>query len=81
MLANHKKGIFPLKRAFLGESQLPVRRLSSEISSSRLETHQSFLAYVQLIFMLYYRIHGFLLTELPTWKALQSYNFHFREQQ
>ena len=39
VLANHKKGIFPLKRAFLGESQRQVRRLSNQISSFRLETH------------------------------------------
>ena len=39
LLANHKKEIFPLKRAFLGESQRPVRRLSNQISSFRLETH------------------------------------------
>ena len=30
MLDNHKKGIFPLKRAFLGESQQVVRWLSIE---------------------------------------------------
>ena len=29
MLGNHKKGIFPLKRAFLGESQRTVSRLSN----------------------------------------------------
>ena len=39
VLANHKKGILPLKRAFLGESQRLVRRLSNQISSFRLETH------------------------------------------
>ena len=38
-LVNHKKGIFPLKRAFLGENQQPVRRVSNQISSFRLETH------------------------------------------
>ena len=35
VLANHKKGIFRLKRAFLGESQ----RMVSQLSSFRLETH------------------------------------------
>ena len=59
-LANHKKGIFPLKRAFLSESQRLVRRLSNQISSFRLETHYSFLTCVQLIYMLRYRIQGFL---------------------
>ena len=39
VLANHKKGFSLLKRAFLGESQPPVRRLSNQISSFRLETH------------------------------------------
>ena len=38
-LANHEKGTFWLKRGFLGESQRPVRRLSNQISSFRLETH------------------------------------------
>ena len=39
LLASHKKGICPLKRAFLGESQRPERRLSNQISSFELETH------------------------------------------
>ena len=39
VLANHKKGILPLKKAFLGESQRLVRQLSNQISSFRLETH------------------------------------------
>ena len=34
-----QKRIFPLKRAFLGESKGPVRQLSNQISSFRLETH------------------------------------------
>ena len=63
MLANHKKGIFLLKRAFLFESQWVVRRLSNQISSFRRETRESFLIYVQLTFMLHYRIYGFLLTD------------------
>ena len=32
-----------------------------------------FLTYVQLTFMLQYRVHGFLLTELTVPKAFQSY--------
>ena len=75
MLANHKKWIFLLKRAFLGESQRPVRRLSNQISSFRLETHWSFLTDVQLTLMLHYRIHGFLRTEF------QNYAFLLREKQ
>ena len=39
VLANHKKRIFTLKRAFLGESQRPVRRHSNQILSFRLDTH------------------------------------------
>ena len=31
VLADHKKGILPLKRVFLSESQRPVRRLSNQI--------------------------------------------------
>ena len=63
MFANHKRGMFPLKRAFLGESKQPVTRLSNQISSFRLETYKSFLIYVQLKFMLHYRIYGFLIAE------------------
>ena len=39
VLANHKKGIFPLKRAFLRECRRPGGRLSNQISSFRLATH------------------------------------------
>ena len=69
MLVNYKKAIFLLKRAFLGEIQRPVRRVSSQISSLRLETHIFFLTFVQLTFMLHYRIYGFSLTKLSVWKA------------
>ena len=43
MLDNHKKGNFPLKRAFLGESQRVIGRLSNQFSSFRIQKHQSFL--------------------------------------
>ena len=76
MLANHKRGIFPLKRGFWGESQRSVRRLSNQISSFRSGTHQRFSSYVQLTFMLYNRIHGISLIELTVQKAFQSYVFH-----
>ena len=39
VLVNHKKWIFWLKRAFLGENQRPVRQLSNQICSFRLEIH------------------------------------------
>ena len=38
----HKKSFFPLKRTLLGESQRPVKRLSNQISSFRLEAHLFF---------------------------------------
>ena len=74
MLVNYKKAIFLLKRAFLGEIQRPVRRVPSQISSLRGETHFFFfffffLTFVQLTFMLHYRIYGFSLTKLSVWKA------------
>ena len=69
-----KKGIFRSKKAFLGESQWPVRRLSNQISSFRLETRQIF-CFMCTNILLYYRIHGFLLTELTVRKAFQSYVF------
>ena len=39
VLANNKKGIFQWKRALLVESQRPVRRISNQVLSFRLETH------------------------------------------
>ena len=66
-----------LKRAFLGESQQPIRRLSNRISSFRLETHSTFFTYVQLTFMLHYRISDFLLLELTIRKEFQSDVFQF----
>ena len=39
VLADHKKGIFLLKRAFLCESQRPLRRPSNQFSSFRLKTN------------------------------------------
>ena len=78
MLANHKKRILLLKRAFLGESQRPVRRLSNQISSFRLETHQLFLTYVQLTAMLHYRVHGSLHMELLVRNSFQREAFRLR---
>ena len=72
VLAKHKKGVFLLKRAFLGESQRSVRRLSNQISSLSFGTHFFFFTYVQLTFILHYRIPGFLLTELSFRKAGSS---------
>ena len=76
VLVNHKKEIFPLKRVFLGESQRPVRWLSNQNSSFRLD--QLFLTYVQLTVKLYYRIHGFLHTKLLVWNSFKSEAFHLR---
>ena len=78
VLANHKKGIFLFKRAFLGESQRPVRQLSNQVSSCRLETCQLFFTYVQLTVMLHYRIHAFLHTELLVWNSFQNQSEGFR---
>ena len=39
MLDNHKKLIFPLKRAFLAESELAVRWFSNQVSSFKIEIH------------------------------------------
>ena len=78
VLANHKKIILPLKRAFLGESQRPVRRLSNQILSFRLETHQLFLTYVQLAAILHYRVHGSLHMELLVRNLFQREAFRLR---
>ena len=74
VFANHKNGFFLLKRAFLGKRQQPVgRRLSNQISSLRFQAFIFFLfTYVQLTFMLHYRIHSFLLRELSVQKARSS---------
>ena len=78
VLINHKKGIFPLKREFLGESQWLVRWLSSQISIFMLDAQELTLAYVQLTVMLHYRIHAFLHTELLVPNSFQSEAFRFR---
>ena len=77
VLANHKKGILSLKTAFLGETQQSVRRLFNQISSFRLETN-----YVQLTFMLNYRIHGFYLWNCQLGKCFRVMFFKWvlREQ-
>ena len=74
VFANHKNGIFLLKRAFLGKRQQPVGRwLSNQMSSLRFQAFIFFLfTYVQLTFMLHYRIHSFLLRELSVQKARSS---------
>ena len=76
VLANQKKEISPLKRAFLGESQRLVRRFSNQNSSFRLD--ELFLTYVQRTVKLHYRIHGFLHTKLLVWNSLKSEAFHLR---
>ena len=68
VLVNHKKEIFRLKRAFLGKSQRPVRRLSNQTSSFRLETHQLFLTYVQSAVMLHY----YRFSYAGNWELVQS---------
>ena len=65
-VGQRKKEIFPLKRA-LDETERRIRWLSNHILSFRLKTQSRFLTYVHLTFMLHYRIHGFLLTELLAW--------------
>ena len=74
VFANYKNGIFLLKRAFLGKRQQPVGRwLSNQMSSLRFQAFIFFLfTYVQLTFMLHYRIHSFLLRELSVQKARSS---------
>ena len=46
--SNHKKGNFGLNRVFLGGVQRQVRRLSNQISSFRMRTHQSSVIYGKL---------------------------------
>ena len=74
MLANHRKGIFRWKRAFLGASQRPVRLLSNQISNLKLETHYFLFTFVQLTA---FHLRNYLLGR----QALQSYNSNLREQQ
>ena len=78
MLANHKKGIFLLKRAFVGERQRPVSRPNFKIKVG--DTLIIF-TYVQFTFMLHYRTHGVLVENYHFRRqALQSYTFSLREQ-
>ena len=78
VLTKHKKGVFPLKRAFLSESQQPVRWVSNQISSLRVETHFFFFTYVQLTVILHYRIGGFLRMELLVQNSFYREVFHLR---
>ena len=48
------------------------------MSSFRLETHLIFLTYVQLTYMLHYRILDFLCTELLIRNSFQAEVFHLR---
>ena len=59
VFANHKKGIFRFKRAFMGEIQRRVRQLSNQISNFRLETLKFF-----DLHLCYYRIYDFLRAKL-----------------
>ena len=86
MLANHKKGIFLLKRAFLGESRRLVRRLLNQILSLRLELHYflylgAINIYVTLYVTLYRELAFYLWNYQFGKQALQSYNFSLRAQQ
>ena len=82
MLANHKKGIFLLKRAFLGESRRLVRRLLNQILSLRLEIHYFLYLGAINIYVTLYRELAFYFWNYQFGKqALQSYNFKLREQQ
>ena len=65
MLANHKKGIFPLKRAFLGES------ISIKFQVLGQRDINSF-TYV----ILHYKIRDFLCTVLLVPNTFQSEVFH-----
>ena len=67
-----------MKTVSLGEAQQLVRRLSNQIRSFRVETHEMFLTYVQLTFMLHYRIHVFLRTELLAGNSFQGKVFYLR---
>ena len=73
MLANHKKGIFILKIALLAESQGPVRRLSNQIRSFRLDAHYIFLTYVQITFT-----NSRIFTkEINSWEGISKLSFSF----
>ena len=54
------------------------KKLSCQISSFSLKTHQLFLTYVQVTVMLHYRIYGFLHTELLVRNSFQSEAFCLR---
>lgn len=83
-LANHTKGNFGLSRAFLSQIQQLVRRLVNQISSYTMGTHQSFLIYEQVTFMLYYRIHELQISKASKlfgfWGQMENYCCHYQQQ-
>ena len=83
-LANHTKENFGLSRAFLSQIQRLVRRLVNQISSYTMRTHQSFLIYEQVTFMLYYRIHERQISKasklLGFWGQMENYCCHYQQQ-
>ena len=78
MLANHKKGIFPLKRAFLGESQRPAFQSNFKFEAG--DTLNLFDLRATNIYIILQ--NSWLFTYgISVRKAFQSNVFHLREQQ
>ena len=76
LLGNCKKAIFPLKRAFLIESQRVVRRLSNQISSFRIGTqHYTFLIYWKLAFVFSIESTTFYVRNSQFGKASRKHQF------
>ena len=58
-----QKRNFSIEKSIPRSNQQAVRRLSNQVSSFSIQTHESFLTCMQLTFMLHYRIHVFLRME------------------
>ena len=75
---NYTKWKLGLNRAFLGKSHSVIMLFSTQIYSFRRGTHQFFLIYGQLAFILHYRIHGFLTHKILNEEIISKFSFFVR---
>ena len=78
MLGNRTRGNSGLSRVFLYESQQLGRWLFIQRSSFIMGTHQSFISYGQVTFMLHNRMQGFLTDGILTSEVVSKFSFYLR---
>ena len=78
MLVSHTKADFGSSIAFFGKSQQLVRWLSSQISSLRMGTHQSFFFNLRTL-KLHHRIYGILTDGILNLEVVSKFYFYWRK--